>query len=166
LNVPYDNGIAIIRDSAAQRSAMTSTAAYLQQTTGVERDPFEWAPEFSRRARGFTVYAALRFLGRRGVTQLIERGCARARQFADLLRKDSRVKILNDVVLNQVLVRFGDSDELTREVVARVQKEGTCWLGGTTWHGVAAMRISVSHWATSEEDVQMSADAILRCLNM
>ena len=165
LNVPYDNGIAIIRDSAAQRSAMTSTAAYLQQTSGVERDPFEWAPEFSRRARGFTVYAALRFLGRRGVAELIDRGCARARQFVELLRKDPRVEILNDVVLNQVLVRFGGSDELTRAVIGRVQKEGTCWLGGTTWHGVAAMRISVSHWATSEQDVEMSAEAILRCLN-
>jgi glutamate/tyrosine decarboxylase-like PLP-dependent enzyme len=121
-------------------------------------------PEFSRRARGFTVYAALRHLGRRGVESLIDRNCAQARQFAALLGRDPRVKILNDVVLNQVLVRLGDDDATTRAVVARVQQEGTCWLAGTTWHGLAAMRISVSNWSTTEEDVAMSAAAILRCL--
>jgi glutamate/tyrosine decarboxylase-like PLP-dependent enzyme len=161
LNVPYDNGIVIVRDSAAHRAAMTVTAEYLEQTAGVERDPFEWTPEFSRRARGFTIYATLRALGRRGVEALVDRCCARARQFADLLGRDPRVKILNDVVLNQVLVRFGDSDELTRDVITRAQREGTCWMGGTTWHGVAAMRLSVSNWATSEEDVERSVRAIL-----
>jgi glutamate/tyrosine decarboxylase-like PLP-dependent enzyme len=164
LNVPYDNGIAIVRDSASHRAAMTVSAAYLEQTSGVERDPVDWVPEFSRRARGLTVYAALRHLGRRGVESLVDNACARARQFAELLVRDRRVAVLNDVVLNQVLVRFGDSDALTREVIARVQREGTCWLAGTTWHEMAAMRISVSHWATSEEDVTRSAEAILRCL--
>ena len=164
LNVPYDCGVAIVRDSAAHRASMTSSASYLVQTTGLERDAVDWNPEFSRRARGLTVYAALRHLGRRGVEELIDRNCAQARRFAELLSVDPRVKILNDVMLNQVLVRFSDSDELTREVIARVQDDGTCWLGGTTWHGLAAMRISVSSWATTMEDVERSAAAILRCI--
>jgi glutamate/tyrosine decarboxylase-like PLP-dependent enzyme len=141
---------------------MTSTAAYLVQTSGVERDAVDWVPEFSRRARGIAVYAAFRTLGRKGVENLIDRCCARARQMAELLRAGKGVKILSDVVLNQVLVRFGDDDEVTRSVVTGVQKEGTCWLGGTTWQGQAAMRISFSNWATSEEDVTRSAEAILR----
>jgi len=165
LNVPYDNGIVIVRDSAAHRASMTVTAAYLEQTAGAERDPFDWVPEFSRRARGITVYAALRHLGRRGVESLVDRLCARARQFADLLRRDSRVAILNEVVLNQVLVRFGNDDALTRRVVTGTQQEGTCWMSGTAWHDVAAMRISVSNWATSEEDIERSAAAILGVLD-
>ena len=163
LNVPYDNGIVIVRDAAAHRAAMTVSAEYLEQTAGGERDPLDWTPEFSRRGRGFTVYAALRTLGRRGVEALVDNGCARARQFASLLGRDPRVKILNEVVLNQVLVRFADSDEVTREVIARAQREGTCWMAGTTWHGVAAMRLSVSNWATGEDDVERSARAILEC---
>ena len=164
LNVPYDNGIVIVRDTAAHRASMTATAAYLEQTAGMERDPFEWTPEFSRRGRGFTLYAALRHLGRRGVESLVDRLCARARQFAERLGRHSRVKILNDVVLNQVLVRFGDSDDVTRDVVARAQREGTCWMAGTTWHGLAAMRLSISNWATSEDDIERSARAILEGL--
>ncbi len=164
LNVPYDNGIVIVRDSAAHRASMTVTAEYLEQTAGGERDPFDWAPEFSRRGRGITVYAALRHLGRLGVESLVDRLCARARQMADLLRRDRHVQVLNDVVLNQVLVRFGDNDEITRRVVTCAQQDGTCWMAGTTWHGMAAMRISVSNWATSEEDIAKSAEAILRCV--
>lgn len=164
LNVPYDNGIVIVRDSAAHRASMTVTAAYLEQTAGGERDQVDWVPEFSRRARGFTVYAVLRNLGRDGVESLVDRLCARARQFAELLGRDRRVKVLNDVVLNQVLVRINDSDEATRETVSRVQQEGTCWLAGTTWHDMAAIRISVSNWATSEEDVEKSAAAILKSI--
>ena len=162
LNVPYDNGIVIVRDSAAHRASMTVSAEYLEQSDGKERDPLDWVPEFSRRGRGITVYAALRTLGRKGVEALVDDLCARARQMADLLRADKSVRILNDVVLNQVLVRFGDDDEKTRRVVAEAQKEGTCWMAGTTWHRMAAMRISVSNWATSEEDIARSADAILR----
>jgi glutamate/tyrosine decarboxylase-like PLP-dependent enzyme len=120
-------------------------------------------PEFSRRARGIPVYAALRALGRDGVAALIERCCARARQFATRLGAEPGVRILADVVLNQVLVRFGDDDAATRAVIAAVQRDGTCWLGGTTWQGVAAMRISVSNWATSEDDVERSVEAIVRC---
>ncbi|HWW61625.1 MAG TPA: aminotransferase class V-fold PLP-dependent enzyme, partial [Thermoanaerobaculia bacterium] len=166
LNVTYDCGVCIVRDSAALRAAMTVSASYLEQTTGVERDPFEWVPEFSRRARGITVYAALRVLGRRGVEDLIDRSCLRARQMAEILARAPGVEILNDVVLNQVLVRFRGDDAITRDVVTRVQRDGTCWLGGTTWHGVAAMRVSVSNHATSEEDIERSADAILRVLNV
>jgi glutamate/tyrosine decarboxylase-like PLP-dependent enzyme len=162
LNVPYDSGIAIVRNAEDHRSAMTSAAAYLIQSRGVERDAVDWVPEFSRRARGIPVYAALRALGRDGIADLIERCCARARQFAELLSAAPGVVVLADVVLNQVLVRCGDDDMLTRAVIAGVQSEGTCWASGTTWHGLAAMRISVSNWATSEEDVVLSADAMLR----
>ncbi|HEX8251517.1 MAG TPA: pyridoxal-dependent decarboxylase, partial [Thermoanaerobaculia bacterium] len=162
LNVPYDCGIAIVRHAEDHRASMTSTAAYLVQTSGVERDAVDWVPEFSRRARGIPVYAALRHLGRQGVSDLIGRNCAQARQMADLLRREPGVEVLNDVVLNQVLVRFGDDDEVTRNVIAGVQAEGTCWLGGTTWQGRAAMRISISNWSTTAEDVEKSAAAILR----
>ena len=161
LNVPYDCGIVMCAHPEAHRSAMTVSAAYLVQSDK-ERDPFEWTPEFSRRGRGFTVYAALKHLGRSGVCDLVERCCARARQMADLLRPHRGVEILNDVVLNQVLVRFHGSDDFTRAVSERVQQDGTCWLGGTTWHNMAAMRISVSNWSTTEKDIELSAQAILR----
>ena len=171
LNVPYDSGVVIVKDPEAHRQAMTIAAAYLIQTEGRERDPFDYVPEFSRRARGFTVWAALRSLGRRGIAEMVERCCAMARRFEERLQGEPGVEILNDVVLNQVLVRFhpsangeshGDADAFTREVITRVQADGTCWLSGTTWHGVGAMRISVSNWSTSEEDVDQSAAAILR----
>ncbi|SRR5581483_2644155 len=165
LNVPYDCGVAITRNPAAHRSAMIVTAEYIEHSAGMERDNFEWVPEFSRRARGITVYAALRTLGRKGVEDLVERLCTRARQFAEILSRNPRAKILNDVVLNQVLVRFDDDDVATRDVITRVQREGTCWLAGTTWHGMAAMRISVSNWSTSEEDVERSANAILAAIS-
>jgi glutamate/tyrosine decarboxylase-like PLP-dependent enzyme len=165
LNVPYDCGIVAVRDPEAHRAAMTISAAYLQAGER-ERDPFDYVPESSRRARGFTVWAALRSLGRAGIADLVERCCALARRFADRLGREPGVEILNDVVLNQVLVRFSgqdwDADALTRAVVARVQADGTCWLGGTTWQGRGAMRISVSNWSTTEADVDLSAEAILR----
>jgi len=161
LNVPYDCGLIMCAHPEAHRAAMTVSAAYLVQSNK-ERDPFEWTPEFSRRGRGFTVYAALRHLGRSGVQKMVEGCCARARQMADMLRPHSGVQIINDVVLNQVLVRFNDSDDFTRAVVERVQKDGTCWLSGTTWHNMAAMRISVSNWSTTEKDIELSAQAILR----
>jgi glutamate/tyrosine decarboxylase-like PLP-dependent enzyme len=162
LNVPYDCGVAIVRHADDHRAAMTSTAAYLIQTQGAERDAVDWGPEFSRRARGVPVYATLRALGSDGVEDLVDRCCARARQMAQILAGEDGVRILNDVVLNQVLVRFDDDDELTRAVITGVQQEGTCWLAGTTWHELAAMRISVSNWATSEEDAARSAAAIVR----
>jgi glutamate/tyrosine decarboxylase-like PLP-dependent enzyme len=172
LNVPYDSGLAFVADARAHAAAMAPPhAAYLQYAEQ-ERDQVAWAPEFSRRARGFTVYAALRSLGRAGVRDLVERCSGLARRMADGLRGAPCVEILNDVVLNQVLVRFtppgggdvdADADTFTREVIRRVQAEGTLWLSGTTWHGVAAMRISVSNWSTTEEDADRSVAAILRC---
>ncbi len=131
------------------------------------RDSYNWVPESSRRARGFAVYAALRSLGRSGLAEMIDRCCSLARRMADRLRGADGVTILNDVVLNQVLVRFeppggGDADAFTRDVIAAVQADGTCWLGGTTWHGMTAMRISVSNWSTTEADADMSVAAILR----
>ena len=165
LNVPYDCGVAIVRDAAAHRAAMTSMAAYLIQTHGAERDAVDWTPEFSRRARGLPTYATLRNLGRDGVEALVDRCCARARQMATMLAAERGVRVLNDVVLNQVLVRFDDDDAITRDVVSGVQEDGTCWMSGTTWHDLAAMRISVSNWATSEDDVARSVASVLRVLN-
>ena len=139
---------------------MAATAAYLQFSPDArERDAVDWTPEFSRRARGFAVYAAIRALGRAGIAGVVDRCCANARLFAELLESGGAA-ILNDVVLNQVLVRFGDGDH-TRQVIERVQEDGTCWLGATEWGGEHAMRISVSNWRTTEEDVERSAAAIL-----
>jgi glutamate/tyrosine decarboxylase-like PLP-dependent enzyme len=168
LNVPYDCGLAFVRDAEAHRAAMARTAVYLQRST-VDRDNYEWTPEFSRRARGFTSYAALRSLGRKGVEEMIDRCCAHARLFGELLSAAPGVRVVNEVVLNQVLVRFEkaemtaeEGDAWTREVIARVQREGTCWLSGTVWRGRALMRISVCNWSTSEDDVRLSVAAILR----
>ena len=169
LNVPYDSGLAFVADTGVHVRAMAPPhAAYLQYGPEQERDQMSWVPEFSRRARGFAVYAALRTLGRSGVRQLIERCCALARRMAEQLAAAPGVEILNEVVLNQVLVRFtprdgGDADAFTREVIRRVQEDGTIWLSGTTWHGKGAMRISVSNWSTTEADADLAAETILRC---
>jgi glutamate/tyrosine decarboxylase-like PLP-dependent enzyme len=160
LNVGYDCGFVAVRDAGAHRSAMSATAAYLMRSE--QRESWEWVLDSSRRARGFALYAALRSLGRSGVEELVERCCGLARRIADRLRDADGVDVLNDVVLNQVLVRFGD-DERTRAVIDRVQADGTAWMGGTTWRGHAAMRISVSNWSTTEADADRTADAILRC---
>lgn len=141
---------------------MSASAPYLMQTDA-GRDSWEYVFDSSRRARGFALYAALRS-GPRRVRELIERCCALARQMAERLAAVEGVTILNDVVLNQVLVRFDDDDERTRAVIASVQRDGTCWLGGTTWQGRAAMRVSVSNWSTREADIDRSADGIIRAL--
>ncbi|NUT54845.1 MAG: aspartate aminotransferase family protein [Thermoleophilia bacterium] len=162
LNVPYDSGIAFCADPEAHRAAMAVQASYLEQVDpDAARDQMDWNPEFSRRARGFPIYAAIRALGREGITAMVERCCDHASRFAELLGAEPDVEILNDVVLNQVLVRFGDDDERTRATVEAVQQDGTCWLSGTVWQGRAAMRISVSNWRTSDADVERSAGAIL-----
>jgi len=168
LNVPYDSGVVIVRDAAAHHAAMTLNAPYYVTAPGAERDSSNWVPEASRRARGFAVYAALRSLGRQGIAELVDRCCRLAKQMAGLLAEGAGVEILNDVVLNQVLVRFtppagGDPDAFTAAVIKRVQEDGTCWLGGTTWHGMRAMRVAVSNWSTTEQDIEISAAAILRC---
>jgi glutamate/tyrosine decarboxylase-like PLP-dependent enzyme len=167
LNVPYDCGYAFVRDPTAHAAALSPPGAAYIVYGAAERDNFRWAPEYSRRARGFATYAALRSLGRDGVREMVERDCRLAGRMADRLRAaGSGVEILNDVVLDQVLVRFhpsdgGDADARTREVIAGVQADGTCWLAGTTWHGKAAMRISIVNWSTTEDDVDRSAVAIL-----
>jgi glutamate/tyrosine decarboxylase-like PLP-dependent enzyme len=157
-NVGYDSGIVLVKDGAALRASMGITAAYLEP--GDRREPMYHAPEASRRARGVELWAALKSLGRSGLRDLIERTCAHAQHFAAGLR-DAGFEVLNEVVVNQVLVSFG-SPELTREVIRRVQEDGTCWCGGTVWQGKTAMRISVSSWATSAKDVERSLDAIIR----
>ncbi|HUM12114.1 MAG TPA: aminotransferase class V-fold PLP-dependent enzyme [Myxococcaceae bacterium] len=167
LNVPYDSGVAIVRDEALLRRAMGTSASYLVKSSGL-RDGVDFVPEFSRRGRGTPVYAVLRALGRRGVEALVDRCCARARRFGERLGGVPGVHVLNEVVLNQVLVRFdppggGDVDAFTRQVISRVQADGTCWLGGSRWRNQDVMRISVSGWNTTEEDVDRSVSAILRC---
>jgi glutamate/tyrosine decarboxylase-like PLP-dependent enzyme len=161
LNVPYDCGIAAVADAGAHRAAMTSTSAYIPSHDVDIPWGLDWAPEFSRRARGVPLYAALRFLGRSGVAELIDRCCDHAGRIASRLGEADGVEILNDVVLNQVLVRFADDDEVTNAVIARVQREGTCWLSGSSFQGHAVMRISVVGWQTTTEDIDRSADAIL-----
>ncbi|MCV7219325.1 pyridoxal phosphate-dependent decarboxylase family protein [Mycolicibacterium elephantis] len=158
LNVPYDSGIAFVRDAEHLRAAMSVGAAYL--LAGDDREPCHYTPDMSRRARGIEIWAALRALGRAGTAELIERCCRHAARFAEGFRAAGH-QVLNDVVLNQVLVSFGD-DETTRRVVAGVQADGTCWFGGTVWQGRAAMRVSVSSWATTDEDVERSLAAVLR----
>jgi glutamate/tyrosine decarboxylase-like PLP-dependent enzyme len=169
LNVPYDTGYAITADPEAHAAAMSQLAPYLVAEDDARRDPMNWSPDASRRARGFATYAAIRSLGRSGIDEMIDRCCRLARRFADTLRATDGVEILNDVVLNQVLVRFDDgvdADAHTRTVIQRVQREGTCWAGGTTFRGRAAMRLSVSNWSTNEGDIDDSAAAILRCADL
>lgn len=165
LNVPYDCGVVFVADEAAHRAATSLLAAGYLAREDASRDPSDWVPEMSRRARGLPVWAALRQLGRRGVADLVDRCCDHARRFASALGTVDGVEVLNDVVLNQVLVRFldpdGHHDRRTQEVIRRVQAGGTCWLGGTTWRGAAAMRISVSNWSTTTDDVDRSVGAIL-----
>jgi glutamate/tyrosine decarboxylase-like PLP-dependent enzyme len=158
LNVTYDSGIALVRDPEHLRAAMSLSAAYLPH--GNQREPIEYTPEASRRARGIPVWAALRSLGKGGLADLIERTCRHAKRFATGLEK-AGFQILNDVMINQVLVSFGDA-ETTQKVITAIQEDGTCWCGGTVWQGQTAMRISVSSWATTDEDVEQSLAAIVR----
>jgi glutamate/tyrosine decarboxylase-like PLP-dependent enzyme len=158
LNVPYDSGLAVVRDPDSLRTAMSLTAAYLKPSD--KREPWHYAPESSRRARGVELWAAIRSLGRSGLREMIERNCRQAKFFADRLRA-AGFEVLNDVVLNQVLVSFGTAEN-TRRVLAEIQAEGTCWCGGTEWQGHTAVRISVSSWATTDDDVNRSVEAIVR----
>jgi glutamate/tyrosine decarboxylase-like PLP-dependent enzyme len=161
LNVPYDCGIAAVADATAQRAAMTSTSAYIPPHEEDIPWGFDWTPEFSRRARGLPLYAALRSLGRAGLARLIDGCCDHARLMAARLADADGVEVLNDVVLNQVLVRFADDDEVTSAVIDRVQRDGTCWLSGSSFRGQTVMRISVVGWQTTADDVERSASAIL-----
>ena len=167
LNVPYDSGLAIVSDPAPHRAAMGLQASYLQRGEDEERVGMDWVPESSRRARVVALYALIQALGRDGILGIVRRNCLLARRMAEQLAEHPGVTILNDVVLNQVLVRFdaanGDRDATTRAVIGRVQAGGTCWVGGAVWHGQAVMRISVSNWSTTEADIDRSGNAILQC---
>jgi glutamate/tyrosine decarboxylase-like PLP-dependent enzyme len=164
LNVPYDCGLVFCTNPDAHAAAMTARASYLTGAGDWSREPFDWTPESSRRARAFTVYAALRSLGRRGVADLVDRCCSRAQQFADLISDVEGCTVLNDVVLNQVLFRFAD-DATTSAVLAYVQESGDAWMGGTTWDGRAAIRLSVSNWRTGEDDIARTVKAFERALS-
>jgi glutamate/tyrosine decarboxylase-like PLP-dependent enzyme len=160
LNVPYDSGIAAVADAEAHRAAMTSTSPYIPP-----HDPdipwgFDWSPEFSRRVRGVPVYAALRFLGADGVAQLVDRCCDHAQLMASLL-EDAGLDVLNDVVLNQVIVSVADGADETDAVIDRIQREGTCWLSGSTAAGRPVLRISIVGWQTTADDIERSARSIV-----
>jgi len=162
LNVPYDSGIVVVREPEHLRRALSAgSAAYLTQSAA--REPWQYTPDASRRARGIELWAAIRSLGRSGLREMVERNCRQARLFADRLRA-AGFTVLNDVVLNQVLVSFGTPDQ-THRVIAEIQADGTCWCGGTLWHGHTAMRISVSCWATTDQDVERSVAAMIRIAN-
>jgi glutamate/tyrosine decarboxylase-like PLP-dependent enzyme len=168
LNVPYDCGLVFCAHPQAHRAAMHLSAHYLPPGSDGERDAMEFNPELSRRARCIPVYAAIRALGRAGIAEIVERCCAMARRFAEHLATCDSVEILNEVVLNQVLVRFlsadSDHDGRTRAIASRLQHDGTCWMGTTTWHGQTAMRISVTNWTTDQDDVDRSLAAIARAM--
>lgn len=158
LNVPYDSGLAFVKNSESLRSALSLTAPYLPQ--GEHREPSQFVPELSRKSRGVEIWTALYSLGRKGLAEMIERTCRHAKRFAEGL-SNAGYKILNEVVINQVLVSFGDV-ETTNKIISEIQKDGTCWCGGTVWQGQTAMRISISSWATTEEDVEKSLEAMIR----
>jgi glutamate/tyrosine decarboxylase-like PLP-dependent enzyme len=164
LNVPYDSGIVFVRDGASHRAAMGLAAAYLPPAPGEERDPFEYVPEMSRRARAFPLYAAIRALGADGIAATVERGCDLAAHMARRLANHPGVRIVNEVVLNQVLVAVGDQ-AMTKDIIDRIQADGTLWLGGSSFHGTPVLRISVTGWSTREGDIDRSADAILAAVD-
>ena len=157
LNVPYDSGVAFVRNPHDLRAAMSITAEYLPTETEF-RNPSDFVPELSRRARGVDIWAALRTLGRAGVADLVDRCCRHARRFAEGFAA-AGYEILNDVVLNQVLVSFGD-EETTRQIIDEIQRDGTCWCGVTVWQGRTAMRISVCNWSTTDADVELSLNVM------
>jgi glutamate/tyrosine decarboxylase-like PLP-dependent enzyme len=161
LNVPYDSALVLCADPAAHRAAMTVTASYLVQDGSAVRDQVDWVPEFSRRARGFAIYAALRSLGRNGLAELVERTCACARRFADGIVELDGAELLNEVVLNQVLFRF-DTDARTDAVLRAVQDAGDVWMSGTTWDGRRAIRLSVSNWQTGDEEIDLALESFRR----
>ena len=168
LQTPYDCGFAIVRNEAAHRASMAIGASYLPAAGEGGRDPSHYVPELSRRARGFSTWALLRVFGRSGIAEMVERHCACARQMAALLAAEPGVAVLNDVVLNQVIVRFGTGDETARDaatagVIARVQRNGTCFAGGARWHGTWVMRLSIIGWPTQPSDIDLSAAAIIDC---
>jgi len=169
LNVPYDSGLAIVANEAAHRTSMALKAPYYIAASDETRDPSQWVPESSRRARGFALYGAIRSLGGEGIREIVERNCRQARLMASLLEEDPAIEILNEVILNQVLVHFLPpegigSGAFNGEVISVIQEEGTCWAGSSRWKGMDAMRVSVSNWSTTDKDINISASAIRKVL--
>lgn len=162
LNVPYDSGLAVVAHPAPHRAAMSLHASYLVRGDDEERVGMDWVPESSRRGRVVPLYALCRALGRDGIRKMVLRNCELAQRMAAALAREAGIHILNDVALNQVLARFGDSDQTTQGVIRRVQTDGTCWVGGARWQGRDVMRISVSNWSTTEADIDQSVEAIVR----
>ncbi|OKH67183.1 pyridoxal-dependent decarboxylase [Mycobacterium sp. SWH-M3] len=165
LNVPYDGAMAIVADRDAHLAATGLAGPYLVADPG-QRDNTNYVPESSRRARAVPIYAALRSLGRTGVADLVRRNCGQAQRMAQLLAAISGARVLNDVVLNQVLVRLPGDDDANRTAIAAVQADGTCWLGGTTWNGQHVLRVSFSNWATTDDDVDRAAAAVAAAVSM
>lgn len=164
LNVPYDSGFAVTAHPESHAATCASTASYyVQGGPDAPRDGMDWVLDASRRARGVAAYAALRSLGRHGVAELVDGLCAHARRFAELVGTEPGIEVLNEVVFDQVVLRFGDDDRQTTRTVAAIQEDGTCWAGGATWDGQAVMRVSFSSWATTDDDVERSAAAVVRC---
>jgi glutamate/tyrosine decarboxylase-like PLP-dependent enzyme len=157
-NVGYDCGVALVREPKNLRAAMAIRAEYL--ALGEHREPTDYNPELSRRARGVELWAALKQMGRSGMAEIVETTSRHAQRFAQALQ-DAGYEVLNEVVINQVLISFG-SPEKTLETIRKIQQDGTCWCGSTVWQGRTAMRISVSSWATTADDVERSIQAILR----
>ena len=162
LNVPYDSGLAVVAHPAPHRAAMSLHASYLVRGDDEERVGMDWVPESSRRGRVVPLYALCRALGRDGIRKMVLRNCELAQRMAAALAREAGIHVLNDVALNQVLARFGDSDQTTQGVIRRVQTDGTCWVGGARWQGRDVMRISVSNWSTTEADIDQSVEAIVR----
>ena len=165
LNTPYDSGIVACAHPDSHRTALALRAPYLVRAADGARDGSDWTPESSRRARGFAVWAALRSLGRDGVAELVDTCCAHARMFAERLAKHPDIRVLNDVVLNQVLIRVGDDDERTRSVARRLQSDGRVWMGDTVWQDTVALRISVSDHSTASEDVELAVESVLEAVD-
>jgi glutamate/tyrosine decarboxylase-like PLP-dependent enzyme len=168
LQTPYDSGYAIVRNELAHRRALTIAASYLPMATEGERDPSHYVPELSRRARGFATWAIIKHLGRNGIAKMVARHCEVAATMAQALRAEPGIAILNDVVLNQIIVRFGSTetpelgDQFTRQTIARIQSDGECFAGGATWRGRQVMRLSVIGWETDMSQGTRSARAIIR----
>ena len=161
LQTPYDCGFAFVRDADAHRRAMAFGASYLPPVAEGERDPTHFVPELSRRARGFATWAMLRHLGRAGIAGLVEQNCRQARLIADRVRAEPGIAVLNDVVLNQMVMRFGDDDQRTQATISRLQSDGEAFAGGTLWQGKWAMRLSVSGYATTDADAERTAAAVI-----